>query len=143
MPEGAGGKAGTARVLRYQAAVTFRPERFTAVPVSENARVRVLLVCLEPGQFIPVHRPGVDLTLVVLEGEGRLLAGERESEVGPGLVAFVPAGEARGLLATCRLVALTVVTPPPTEADHAGVVAGLRMGMWHGGASPQGTPPSR
>ncbi len=32
------------------------------------------------------------------------------------------------LKATTRLVVLHVVTPPPTEEDHAGVVAGLQRG---------------
>jgi hypothetical protein len=31
------------------------------VPVTENERARVLLVRFEPGQFIPVHWPGIDL----------------------------------------------------------------------------------
>ncbi len=125
-----------ARALSYQSVVAFRPDRFTPVPVAENERARVLLVCLEPGQFIPVHRPGVDLTLVVLEGEGRLVTGDREGAARPGVIAFVPAGEARGLKATTRLVALTVVTPPPTDADHAEVVSALQRGEWQSAGSP-------
>jgi len=92
--------------------------------------MRVLLVCLEPGQFIPVHHPGVDIAIVVLEGAGRVVAGDRDEEVRPGAVVVVPAGDARGLLATAQLVALTVVTPPPTEQDHTEVAAGLQRGRW-------------
>jgi len=110
--------------------VAFRPERFNPVPIAQNERVRVLLVCLEPEQFIPVHRPGVDLTVVVLEGEGRLVVGDREEAIAPGAVAFAPAGTARGLKATTRLVVFNVVTPPPTDANHAEVVAGLQRGRW-------------
>ena len=91
---------------------------------------RALLVCLEPSQFIPVHCPGVDLAIVVLEDEGRLVVGDREETVHPGAVAVVPAREARGVLATVRLIALTVVTFPPTEEDHAEVAVGLRRGSW-------------
>lgn len=114
----------------YRTAVAFTPERFHPVPVAQSERTRVLLVCLEPGQFIPVHSPGVDLTVVVLEGTGMLVAGEREETISPGAVAFAPAGAARGLQAATRLVVLNVVTPPPTEADHAEVTAGLRRGRW-------------
>lgn len=120
----------SAFLTSYQMAASFSPDRFNAVPVGATSRVRVLLVCLEPGQFIPVHRPGVDLTIVVLEGEGRLVAGDHEEDVHPGAMAVVPAGEVRGFLATARLVALTVVTPPPTEQDHAEVAAGLQRGRW-------------
>jgi quercetin dioxygenase-like cupin family protein len=111
-------------------AATFKPERFNPVVLAENQRVKVILVCLEPGQFIPVHSPQVDMALVILEGEGMLVAGEREEAARPGVVAFVPAGENRGLKAQTRLVALHVVTPPPTQADHAGVAAGLAKGEW-------------
>jgi len=72
----------------------------------------------------------VDLTLVVLEGQGQAVVGESEHPLTPGAVAFVPAGEARGVLAETRLVLLHVVTPPPTEADHAEVQAGLQRGRW-------------
>ena len=108
----------------------FRPERFNPIVLAENQRVKVIMVCLEPDQFIPVHSPQVDMALVILEGEGILVAGEREEAVRPGVVAFVPAGENRGLKAQTRLVALHVVTPPPTQADHAGVMAGLAKGEW-------------
>ncbi len=114
----------------YQQAAAFRSDRFNPVVLAENERVKVILACMEPEQFIPVHSPGVDLTLVVLQGEGRLVAGDREEQIAPGTVAFVPAGQLRGLKATTRLVALHVVTPPPTEEDHAGVAAGLQHGRW-------------
>ena len=68
--------------------------------------------------------------LLVLEGEGRLVAGDREEAARPGTMVFVPAGEARGLKAETRIVALHVVSPPPTEADHAEVVARLKEGDW-------------
>jgi quercetin dioxygenase-like cupin family protein len=120
----------SAFLVSYQTAASFSPDRFNAVPVGATARMRVLLVCLEPGQFIPVHHPGVDITIVVLEGAGRVVAGDREEDVRSGAVAVIPAGEARGLLATARLIVLTVVTPPPTEQDHAEVAVGLRRGRW-------------
>ncbi|MHB8731143.1 MAG: cupin domain-containing protein [bacterium] len=114
----------------YRAAAAFTPECFNPVPVAQSERAKVLLVCLEPGQFIPVHRPGVDLTIAVLEGEGTLVVGDREEAIGPGAVACAPARTARGLKAATRLIVLNVVTPPPTDADHAEVAAGLRRGCW-------------
>lgn len=117
-------------VTTLEKSVAFRPERFNPVLLAVSERAKALLVCLEPGQFIPVHRPGIDMALVVLSGEGTLVAGEREERIAPGSVAFVPAGEARGLKADTRLVAFHMVTPLPTEADHAGVMAGLQRGSW-------------
>lgn len=113
-----------------QQAAAFRGERFDPVVIAGNERVKVILACFEPEQFIPVHQPGVDLTLCVLEGEGTLVAGEREEQIRPGVIAFIPAGEARGIKAATRLVLLHVVTPPPTDADHSQVAAGLERGDW-------------
>jgi quercetin dioxygenase-like cupin family protein len=121
-----------ALITEYRDKVRFEPERFTPVPLGESAHTRALLVCLEPGQFIPVHRPAVDVTFVILEGTGAIVAGDEEANVGPGAIAFVAAGEARGLRASGpeRLVALHVVSPPPTAEDHGAVMEGLRRGSW-------------
>jgi quercetin dioxygenase-like cupin family protein len=115
---------------RYHDVMKFRPERFNPVALSGNDRVKVILACFEPGQFIPVHRPGVDLTLVILEGEGVLVAGDREERVGLGAMAFIPSGETRGIKAETRMVALHVVSPPPTDADHVEVMSKLQRGTW-------------
>jgi quercetin dioxygenase-like cupin family protein len=109
----------TAVLTFYKSAVAFRQDRFRPVVVAETERIRVLLMCLEPDQDIPVHRPAIDLTLIVLEGDGEMTAGDRESPVSPGAVVVVPAGAARGLRAKGRLVALAVASPPRTAADHA------------------------
>jgi len=114
----------------YREAVSFKPEKFNPVAIAANSRLKAVLTCLEPGQFIPVHRTGVDMFLLVLEDEGQLVAGDKEELAGPGTTVFVPAGEARGLKASTRLVAFHVVSPPPTEADHVEVAARLRQGAW-------------
>ena len=114
----------------YREAVSFRPEKFNPIMIAGSSHIKAVLTCLEPGQFIPVHRPGVDMLLLVLEGEGQLVAGDREEVAGAGTMVFVPAGEARGLKAATRLVALHVVSPPPMETDHVEVAARLRQGAW-------------
>jgi quercetin dioxygenase-like cupin family protein len=114
----------------YRDAVSFRPEKFNPVVVGASTHMKALLTCLEAGQFIPVHRPKVDMLLTILEGEGRVVAGDREEAAGPGTTVFVPAGEARGLKADSRIVALHVVSPPPGDSDHAEVGARLKQGEW-------------
>jgi quercetin dioxygenase-like cupin family protein len=114
----------------YRDSASFRAEKFNPVMLAGSAHMKAVLTCLEPGQFIPVHRPGVDMLLIVLEGEGRVIAGDREESAQPGTTMFVPAGEARGLRADTGLVALHVVSPPPTESDHVEVAARLKEGSW-------------
>ncbi len=117
-------------VSDYRGAAVFQDGRFSPVALGQTDRVKVVLTCFEPDQFIPVHSPGIDMTLVVLEGEGTVVAGDQEAEVGPGAIVIVPAGSARGVRARTRLVAVHLVSPPPTEADHTEVQAGLRRGDW-------------
>ena len=107
-----------------------RPHDRQAEEIAARAFARALLTCLEPGQFIPVHRPGVDMALIVLEGDGQIVAGDAKEVIHPGAVIFVPAGVARGVKAETRLVALHVVSPPPTEKDHLEVMAKLKQGEW-------------
>lgn len=114
----------------YREAVAFRADKFNPVVLAGSAHMKAVLTCFEPGQFIPVHRPGVDMLLIVLEGNGRLVAGDREETAGPGTLVFVPAGESRGVKADTRIVALHVVSPPPTPGDHTEVAAGLKQGDW-------------
>lgn len=120
----------TVYLKSYREAAAFRSEKFNPVVVAGSVHMKVVLTCLEPGQFIPVHRPGVDMLLLVLEGEGRIVAGDQEETAQPGTAVFVPAGEARGLRAESRLVAVHVVSPPPTDADHVEVAARLKQGVW-------------
>ena len=98
----------------YRDAVTFRPERFNPVLVAASAHMKVVLTCLEPGQLIPVHSAGVDMALLVLEGDGQIVAGEVQEATHSGAVVFVPAREACGVKAETRLVALHLVSAPPT-----------------------------
>lgn len=119
-------------VTHYQNVQDFQPQKFNPVVVAENERVKVILACFEPGQFIPVHQPGVDLTVAVVEGSGTIHADGKEQAIGPGTLAFIPAGQARGIKATTRLVLLHVVSPPPTDTDHVQVMAGLKRGNWKG-----------
>ena len=68
----------------YRDLITFRPEKFNPVRIAGGAHMKAVLTCLEPGQFIPVHRPGVDMLLIVLEGEGRVMAGDEEESAASG-----------------------------------------------------------
>ena len=114
----------------WQTMKAFRSDRFNPIELARTPNTKVVLACFEPGQFIPVHQPGVDLTLLVLEGTGHFADDSGEHPLQPGALAFVPAGGQRGVRAESRMVVLHVVSPPPTEADHAGVAAGLKRGVW-------------
>ena len=75
----------------YRDAVTFRPQRLNPVLVAADAHMKAVLTCLEPGQFIPAHAPGVEIALLVLEGDGQIVAGDIQEAIHSGAFVFVPA----------------------------------------------------
>lgn len=98
----------------------FSAQGFGRRTLIETDRFRAVVVGLEDGQQIPVHAPQLDVVITVVEGVGRVMAGDRASWVRAGDVAVVPAGERRGLRAIGgRLVAINVVSPLPGDGDHA------------------------
>jgi quercetin dioxygenase-like cupin family protein len=119
-------------VTHYSERAAFQAAHFNPIGLAESERLKLVLVCLEPGQSIPAHEPSVDMALVVIEGEGVLLAGDLEEPLRPGSIGFVPAGRRRGVRAATRMVALHTVSPPPTARDHAQVVAQLEKAAREG-----------
>ncbi|WP_049981744.1 cupin domain-containing protein [Halolamina rubra] len=102
-------------------------DRFSAREVSSTERSKTVCGYFEPGQFIPVHAPDSDVTVVVQSGHGVVRDGDRTHEVGPGSVVTVPAGQNRGVKAGDeRLEAVLVTAPPPTDAEHEPVREGLQ-----------------
>jgi quercetin dioxygenase-like cupin family protein len=108
---------------------SYDEQRFTAREVFRTERSKAVCGYFEPGQFIPVHAPDSDVTIVVQAGEGVVRDGEKTHEVSPGSVVTIPAGRDRGVRAgNERLEAVLVTAPPPTDAEHEPVRSGLRNG---------------
>lgn len=124
--------------IDFDAVRSYDEERFTAEGVFRSERCKVVCGFFEPGQFIPVHAPSSDLTVVVRTGTGTVREGETDHAVEPGDVVVVPADTARGIRADegGRLEALLVTAPPPTDDEHDPVREGLRRGVFdpHGDA---------
>ncbi|MGH7122010.1 MAG: hypothetical protein ACREFP_23955 [Acetobacteraceae bacterium] len=109
----------------------FGKERFEAVTLARTTKSDTKVVALEPGQAIPVHHPGSDLTMVIIEGEATLVSGSEElAHAGPGAVLHSDAGQARGIRADKRTIALVVASPPPTQEDHRELAEHFAKGTW-------------
>jgi quercetin dioxygenase-like cupin family protein len=109
----------------------FASDRFSAVTLHQSQRSKTMVVALEPGQAIPVHHPASDLTMLVIQGQATLVSGEQDLEkAGPGAMLIAEAGQARGIRADQRTIALVVVSPPPTEKDHAELARHFKNGTW-------------
>jgi len=109
----------------------FGDEHFTPVTLDRTEYSDMKVVGLEAGQAIPVHHPGSDLTMVVIEGEATLVADDEElAHAGPGAVLRARAGEARGIHADVRTIVVVVASPPPTQADHRELAEHFARGTW-------------
>lgn len=104
--------------------------RFSTVEVFRSDRMKVVCGYFEPDQFIPVHAPDSDVAIHVRTGSGLVRDGDVDRRVEPGDVVVVEAGTDRGVRADVdtRLEALLVTAPPPTDAAHDPVRAGIETG---------------
>lgn len=108
---------------------SYDDKRFAAHEVFRTDRSKAVCGYFEPGQFIPVHAPDSDVTIVVQSGSGIVRDGDTTHDVSPGSVVSIPAGHDRGVRAEDeRLEAVLVTAPPPTDAEHEPVRRGLQTG---------------
>ena len=99
--------------------VEFSDESFCPKVLSATDLTKVMIVGMEDGQQIPLHTPGVQLALAIMEGAGEVWIDDAPRPVSAGDIVVIPAGTTRGVRARGgRLVFMNVVSPPPTAADH-------------------------
>jgi quercetin dioxygenase-like cupin family protein len=109
---------------------SFDEKKFNPKVVYQTEHLRVIFVYLKKGQFIPVHSPGVDVILCILEGDAEVVAGEERIQTKVNDLVVVPKGVKRGVRALTDLTVLHVVQPPPSEEDHKEVHQRLALGKF-------------
>jgi quercetin dioxygenase-like cupin family protein len=109
---------------------SFDEKKFNPKVVYQTEQIRVIFVYLKKGQFIPVHSPGVDVILCILEGDAEVVAGEERIRTKVNDLVVVPKGVKRGVRALTDLTVLHVVQPPPSEEDHKEVHQRLALGKF-------------
>jgi quercetin dioxygenase-like cupin family protein len=109
---------------------SFGEKNFAPNVVYQSADIKVVLAYFKKEQFIPVHTPGVDLVLYILEGEAEVVAGDERLTAGQNDLIVVPKGAKRGIKALTELAILHIVQPPPTAKDHNEVHAKLAQGKF-------------
>jgi quercetin dioxygenase-like cupin family protein len=109
---------------------SFGDKKFAPNVVYQSAGIKVVLAYFKTGQFIPVHTPGVDLVLYILEGEAEVVTGDERLTARKDDLIIVPKGLKRGVKALTELTILHVVQPPPSEEDHNQVHARLAEGRF-------------
>ena len=108
----------------------FTDNKFNPVLVYSTEAVKVILAYFRKGQFIPVHTPGVDVVLCILEGEAEVVAGDQRVIAKVNDLIVVPKGVKRGVRALTELTVLHIVQPPPGDKDHEEVHRKLAAGKF-------------
>ena len=109
---------------------SYGEERFAPNPVYQSDGMKVVLAYFKKGQFIPVHSPGVELVLYIIEGEAEVVTGEDRVQAHKDDLIVIPKGLKRGVKALTDLSILHVVSPPPSADDHNEVHAKLAKGQF-------------
>jgi len=94
------------RPLRLAEHCRFRPGKFLPELVYGSDRVRVFLLCLEPGQGLPARVDSEEMFCCCLEGKARLTLGEETVSLSAGEIAGADGGAVRGIEAEERCVVL-------------------------------------
>ena len=110
--------------------LSFNESKFNPVTVYTSKAIKVILAYFKQGQYIPVHTPGIDVVLCILDGEAEVVAGEKRMISGKNDVIVVPRGMKRGVKALTDLSVVHVVTPPPSEENHREVHQKLEQGRF-------------
>jgi quercetin dioxygenase-like cupin family protein len=76
---------------------SFGDNKFAPNVVYQSAGINVVLAYFKTGQFIPVHTPGVDLVLYILEGEAEVVTGDERVTARKDDLIIVPKGLKRGI----------------------------------------------
>ena len=97
---------------------SFDENKFNPKSVYQTGDMKVIIAYFRKGQYIPVHTPGVDVVLYILDGEAQIVAGEKKLTAKKGDLIIIPKKVRRGVKALTELSVLHVVQPPPSEEDH-------------------------
>lgn len=93
----------------------FNPERMTKLDLARGELLFAGINCFEAGQSQALHlHEGADKFYLVMTGKARITIGAETREVGPGMLAWAPAGVAHGVdEALERTVMLVAMAPSP------------------------------
>ncbi len=83
----------------------FHKEGFRPKILYVSPKLKVPLICMEPGQVIPVHPSGTGI-FYVLEGSAIFTVAGEKKEAKTGSVVIAPHGAERGIEAKERLVVI-------------------------------------
>ncbi|MFB3882664.1 MAG: cupin domain-containing protein [Armatimonadota bacterium] len=92
--------------LRLSDHCRFLPGKFLPELVYGSDRLRVFLLCLEPGQGLPARADSEEMVCYCVEGRANLTLGEATLPLSAGEIAAAEPGTVRGIEAKGRCIVL-------------------------------------
>lgn len=99
--------------LDLDSQIRFHPDKPFKKPLFVSSHVRLVLFALEPGQSLPSHTAPADVLMIVHQGTGTFLLGDRSVPGKAGDLITAAFGQPHGFTAKERLVVLAIISPDP------------------------------
>ena len=103
-------------VFNVRERIAFKSEKLSKVSLFDTDKFFCDIYCLRPGQRQKVHaHDESDKVYLVLEGNGKVIVGSEECQLGPDEITIAPAGEPHGVVNDSgeNLVMLVFMAPKP------------------------------
>lgn len=102
--------------LEIESQIRFLPDQPFKKSLFRSSHVRFVLFALEPGQTLLPHSAQSDVLMLVHQGSGTFMLGDRTMAGKAGDLIVAPFGQPHGFTAKERLVVLAVIAPDPGKA---------------------------
>lgn len=96
------------KIINLQEKITFHKEQFIPNILYASPKVKMPLICMEPGQAIPAHGGNSVGIFYVKEGKGIFTLNDETIPMERGTVVVAPEGSSRGMKCIERMVVLAV-----------------------------------
>ncbi|HHT9129915.1 MAG TPA: cupin domain-containing protein [Candidatus Brocadiaceae bacterium] len=88
--------------------IKFNKEQFAPNILYVSPKIKMPLICMEPGQEIPPHSGHSVGIFYVKEGKGIFTLDNRKIDIGKGTIIVAPEGSSRGMKCVERMVVLAI-----------------------------------
>lgn len=95
-------------IIHLEEKIKFNKEHFVPNILYVSPRIKMPLICMEPGQEIPPHSGQSIAIFYVREGKGIFTLNNQKIDMRTGTLIIVPEGASRGMKCVERMVVLAI-----------------------------------
>lgn len=91
----------------------FRDDSYNAEMIYDSPNFRIVAFYLRAGQEVSPHTVKPEVSMTILKGKGKLIAGDKQYDAKEGDIAVCGSMESHGFSATTDMILLAVIAPRP------------------------------